>query len=235
MPRKPNHSLYSSFNDAIHGILRGLQTEANLRIHFAVTLVVLFMALFLSVSAVEFLILVVVITIVITAELFNTAIERLVDLVEPNVNPLAGRIKDTAAGAVLVSAIGATVVGFEVFVPRLEPIIVSVLNTVRQAPLNLVFVSLIVTCILVIIVKARSGRQDLLRGGWPSGHGALGGAALAAVVGLSGDPLVVILTGFIVFLLGQSRVDAGVHTWLEVFSGVALGFITGLILFRWFH
>ena len=115
--------LIRSFGYAFAGFGHGLRTQANLRIHVAFTLGVIVAGLWLQISTIEWAILVVTIMIVMSAELFNTAIEAAVDRVGDEPHPLSKIAKDTGAGAVLVGAIGAVIVGLLIFGPRLLALI----------------------------------------------------------------------------------------------------------------
>jgi diacylglycerol kinase len=111
--------LIRSFGHAFAGIGHGLRTQANLRIHLAAAVCVVIAGLALQISTAEWAVLVVTIMIVMSAELFNTAIEAAVDRVSDEPHPLAKIAKDTAAGAVLIGAIGSVIVGLLIFGPRL--------------------------------------------------------------------------------------------------------------------
>ena len=113
-------SMIESFYHATTGIIQGLKEQRNLRIHFVLSAVVVFLGLFLHVDAVSWLALALSIGLVIGAELLNTAIEHVVDLTAGGeYHPAARKAKDTAAAAVLIAAIAALAVGIIVFVPRL--------------------------------------------------------------------------------------------------------------------
>lgn len=112
-------SLLASFAYAMQGVAHALRTQRNFKIHVAVTLVVLVAGLALGLGADQWAVLVVVIGLVLQAELFNTAIEAIVDHVSPEFHPLAKVAKDCAAGAVFVSAIIAVVTGLLILGPRL--------------------------------------------------------------------------------------------------------------------
>jgi diacylglycerol kinase len=107
------------FGYAFAGLWYALRTQRNARVHVAVALLVIIVGLFLHLSALEFAILFVAITGVFIAEMFNTVIELCVDLASPNYHPLAKIAKDVAAGAVLLSAMLAIVIGLLVFGPHL--------------------------------------------------------------------------------------------------------------------
>lgn len=108
-----------SFGYAWKGIRSCIGKEQNLSFHLIATAVVTVAGSVFSISRQEWIILILCITAVISAELFNTAMERLVDLVSPQYHPLAGQVKDIAAGAVLVCALGAALAGCLIFYPYL--------------------------------------------------------------------------------------------------------------------
>lgn len=116
---------FRSFGYAFRGIYRTLATQAHLQFHAFATFLVVLMAWYLRVSAHEWCILVLTIAVIWSAEITNTAIEHLTDLVSPNYHPLAERAKDAAAGAVLALSIGAVVVAAIVFLPKLYSLIYS--------------------------------------------------------------------------------------------------------------
>ena len=108
-----------SFGYAFRGLAICFRTQANARIHAVATVVAVMLGFALKLAAWEWCAVVLSIASVCVAECFNTAMEGVVDLVSPERRPLAGRIKDLAAGAVLAAAIGAAVVGAVIFGPKL--------------------------------------------------------------------------------------------------------------------
>jgi len=114
---KPRRTLIDSFRDAFIGVGTALREERNMRIHFFVAAAVLTAAVMLGVERLELVILVLMICIVISLELVNSAIERAVDLAEPNINPLAALAKRLAASAVLIVAVAAVAIGLLIFWP----------------------------------------------------------------------------------------------------------------------
>ena len=108
-----------SFKFAWKGIMTCAGHEQNITFHLLTALVVVMAGIFFGITRAEWLAVIICIGIVITAELFNSAIERLVDMVSPQWQSTAGEVKDIAAGAVLVTAIAAAIVGLIVFVPYL--------------------------------------------------------------------------------------------------------------------
>ena len=107
----------ASFGWAVQGLLVALASERHLRFHAAATVVVVALAALLPLSRWERVVLALAIGLVWVAELANTAVERLVDLVSPEHHPVAGAVKDIAAAAVLVAAVASAVVGLLVLAP----------------------------------------------------------------------------------------------------------------------
>lgn len=106
-----------SFVYAWNGIRCCVGKEQNLSFHLIAATLVIIAGFVLGITRMEWMVIALCIGIVIAAELFNTAIERLVDLVSPKQHPIAGQVKDIAAGAVLVCAAAAAIVGLIIFVP----------------------------------------------------------------------------------------------------------------------
>lgn len=107
--------LLRSFGYAFKGLLTALSEQQNLKIHAAATAIVVLLGFYYAISAIEWCILLIMIALVIAAELINTAIENLTDLVTKEQNPLAGKVKDIAAAAVLVLSIVSGIVGILIF------------------------------------------------------------------------------------------------------------------------
>lgn len=112
-------SRIASFGHALRGVKRLLATQANARIHVCAALVVTFLGLYLSISALEWGLLCLTIGLVLCAEALNTAIEFVVDLASPAWHDLARDAKDIAAAAVLLASLAALVVGMIIFLPKL--------------------------------------------------------------------------------------------------------------------
>ncbi|NLM64286.1 MAG: diacylglycerol kinase family protein [Firmicutes bacterium] len=116
-------NLAESFKYAWIGLGQALANERNLRIHAAAAIGAVLLAAGLRVPAAEVALVAVASAMVIVAELVNTAIEGCVDLAMPGYSPLAARVKNIAAAAVLVTSIAAVVVGIVVFGPHLLSLI----------------------------------------------------------------------------------------------------------------
>ena len=106
-----------AFKYAWNGLLEAFKDNLPLRIHFIATLAVVVLGTILSVSVLEWFVLLFVITLVIVAELFNTSIERLCDTLHPERSEGIRLVKDISAGAVLATVILAVVIGAIIFIP----------------------------------------------------------------------------------------------------------------------
>lgn len=118
MAGRKKEPLYRSFGYAFEGIFTCIRNERNMKIHVAVTLLVIIVGFVLGLSITEWCICLGLFGLVMALELVNTAVEAVVDLVTAERHPLAKIAKDTAAGAVLIAAIMAAVIGLLIFVPK---------------------------------------------------------------------------------------------------------------------
>ena len=236
--RRPS-TLLESFNYAFQGLVYVFRRQRNIRVHVTIAIVVLLGALFFDLTRLELVAVLFAITLVLLAEMLNTAIEAVVDLVTSSFDPKAKIAKDVAAGAVLVAAVNALVVAYFVFADKAADPATSVLSDVRRSPAHVTFIALLVTILLVIVLKAIFGRGLPLSGGLPSGHAALAFSGWAAVTYLVGDERYGILASAVVLVMAaltaQTRVEAGIHTTLEVVMGAILGILVTTMVFQlWF-
>lgn len=112
-------SRFGSFKFAFTGLSSLLKIEHNARIHLLAALIVIILGIVLNISLTEWCLIIIVIGLVFLAELFNTALEALSDIVDPEWNEKIMKVKDYAAAAVLVSTIVSVVVGGLIFIPKL--------------------------------------------------------------------------------------------------------------------
>lgn len=126
-PSQGAGSVLHSFAYAFEGIMAGLKSERNMVIHFGMMAMVVLFGAMLHISGLEWIVCVVLFGFVVMAELINTAVETIVDMVMPDIDPRAKLAKDTAAGAVLVAAIAAAIAGAIIFLPKLYAIVMHAL------------------------------------------------------------------------------------------------------------
>jgi diacylglycerol kinase (ATP) len=235
--RRP--SLLESFNWAIEGIIHVLRTHRNMRFHFAAAVAVLIAAFSIGVDRLELVGLLISISFVLITEMVNSAIEATIDMATTTFDPLAKLAKDIAAGAVLIAAVNAIAVGYLVFSHQLSTRRSDLFDRLRDAPEKVTIGALVLVVILVIAVKAYTGRGRPLRGGLPSGHAAIAFAGWMAVSNVLDRQEHLYLVSTIMFimalLVAQTRVESGIHSLFEVFLGGLLGALITLVAFQLFY
>src|SRR5215469_9957579 len=147
-------SILDSFNYAFEGIIHVLRTQRNMRIHFAIAVVVLVAAIFSDVTKLELIALLLAIAFVLIAEMINTALEAAIDVATTSFDPMAKLAKDIAAGAVLIAAINAVAVGYLVFSGKAATRTSRLIDRVRDEPGELTIAAFIMVVIAVIAIKA---------------------------------------------------------------------------------
>lgn len=222
-----NIGVTEKFNVAFEGIFETIRTEKHMKFHWFCTIVIFILSLFLDIGKYEALAVIVSVSLIWVAELFNTAIESCVDMD----HPLAKRAKDIAAGAVLITALNALFVGYIVFEKKIilnMRDIFSILKTSYQHTVLSIFILILIT---VICIKAITGKGTALRGGFPSGHSALATSILTLITSLTDNPKIFFLTLILTILVIHSRIEGKIHTFFETMVGAFLGWaITYLIL-----
>jgi diacylglycerol kinase (ATP) len=239
---KPDSSrtgLLSSFNYAFEGIIHVVRTQRNMQIHIASAALVLIAAFFFDLDRLSIVALFVAISFVLITEMFNTALEYAIDIFTSRYDPLAKLAKDVAAGAVLIATLNAIAVAYLVFYDKVFGAPYSVLVRVRQTPIDVMVIAVFLLIVVVIAVKAMTGRGTPLRGGMPSGHAAVafwGWVALTFIASNTAFALPISVIGLVMAVLtAQSRVQARIHTELEVVLGALLGVAVTVLIFRLFY
>ncbi len=224
-PRKRNP--LSGFRYAQEGILHVFRTQPHMRYHFYILVCVLLSGLLLSLDPRDMLALVFAITLVIVSEMFNTAIEHVVDMVTENYNPVAKLAKDVAAGAVLLASMNAVIAGVLIFFSqdKLAKIQNSMAKEFRPEGLQVVFVGIVLLALVVVMSKLLSDTGSPWHGGIISGHSAIGFLLAMVICFTANNNMVAFLAILLAILVAQSRVEAGVHSLQEVVLGAVLAIL----------
>jgi diacylglycerol kinase (ATP) len=212
-----------SVNCAIEGILYAVRNQKHMRNHFLAALGILAAVLLLRVSTLEFTLLAISVSFVLFAELINTAIEICVDMVSPEYHPLAKASKDVAAGAVLVAAIGAALMGYLILSRYIFPLYKEILGIMGKPTEMGALVSILSVVITVVIFKACAGKGKPLEGGSVSGHSAVAFSIATVVTLMTKDPISSILTAALALMVSNSRLVLRLHTFREVLLGALVG------------
>jgi diacylglycerol kinase (ATP) len=166
--------------------------------------------------------------------MLNTAIEATIDIIFKEYDKRAKIIKDIAAGAVLITAVGAAVIGYIILLPSFKNIFYRGLTIAKHSGEDIAIIALVVVLILVVITKTFSGKGLPLRGGMPSGHAAVAFSIWVAVTLLTKAILPSLLILILAILIAQSRVSVRIHKPWEVILGALLGSVVTFLLFKLF-
>ena len=225
-------SITKAFNAAIEGILYTFKSERNMKIHYCLAVAVLIISLFFDLTKVEMLLLTFAISLVVISEMFNTAIEKTIDMITEEYNPLAKIAKDVAAGGVLIATLNSVVVGYILFYDKLTEISQSLLYTIRKSEIHVTLICIVLVLIAVVVVKALTATGTPLKGGMPSGHSALAFAMATAITFMMERVVTSTLAYLMAALVAQSRIEGKIHTFWETVAGALLGTLIGIFVFQ---
>ena len=231
-PGKTRQGIIQAFNAAIEGILYTFKFERNMKIHYLLSVVVLIVSLFFDLSKSEMIMLLMSISLVVISEMFNTAIEKTVDMITDEYHVLAKIAKDVAAGGVLVAAFNSVVVGYILFYDKLTELSVKLIYTIRQSELHITLICIVLVLIAVVVVKALTSTGTPLKGGMPSGHAALAFAIATSITLMTERVVASTLAYIMAVLVAQSRIEGKIHTFWETVAGALLGALIAILVFQ---
>lgn len=233
-----NDNFIEACNNAVNGIIYAATTQRNIRIQLVLAVIIMMLSLFYGLNTTEFLCLVFAVFMVIFAEMINTAIETVVDLFVDVYHPKAKIAKDVAAGAVVLSACNALVVGYFIFFNKenIKAISDSIFNNMVKSPTHLAFVAILLVIIAVIAVKASCSRKkqrgELIKEGFvPSGQTAIAFAALTAIWINSRDIITFSLALVLSVLIAGNRLYNNARTKAEVAFGACMGILIVILVY----
>jgi diacylglycerol kinase (ATP) len=222
------------FKVALNGIVYTFRTQRHMRVHLYVVFGIVLLGVIMNVGMREMLVLLFTVSLVIIAEMFNSAIEATVDLVQPTYHPSAKFAKDIAAGAVLITTIMALVVGTLLILGenRWEQIKINL--TAESLGIGIVqrlLLGMLLVFVVVVIGKGLGKSGQVLKGGLVSGHSAFGFFLAGSVMFITDQFLVAGLAIILAALVAQSRWEAKIHSLFEVCLGAAVGVVLALVIF----
>lgn len=234
MSMRKRRDFLQPFKVALGGVVYTFRTQRHLRIHIFAVLVVVMLGILFGLRSRELMVLLFTVTLVLVAEMFNSAIEATVDLVQPEFHPLAKFAKDISAGAVLITTVLALVIGTLIILgdngwERIKLSLTS--DSLGVPPLQRAILGIFIVFIVVVIGKGLGKRGQVLHGGLVSGHAALGFFLAGAIMFLTDTWLVSAIGILLAAIIAQSRWEAKIHTIFELTLGAAVGVILSLILF----
>lgn len=234
MSLSKKRDILAPFKNAMNGLVYTFRSQRHMRFHLYVVLVVILLGVFFNLGLREMLVLLFTISLVLVAEMFNSAIEATVDLVQSSYHPMAKFAKDIAAGAVLITTIIALVVGSLMILgeSRWEDIKISLTSETPNLPaIQRLVLGAGVLIIFVVIGKGLGGRGQVLHGGIVSGHAAYGFFFAVSTMLLTDQMVVGALAIILAGIIAQSRWEKRIHSVFELTLGAAVGSVLALILF----
>jgi diacylglycerol kinase (ATP) len=220
-----------AFRHAIEGIGHTFRTQRNMRVHLFTVVAVLMAGLLLRLPRTEMAVLVVSAAMVVLAEMINTAIEAVVDMITDHYHPAAKYAKDVAAGAVLISAVNAAVVGGIVFLSYFQSYMVK--DRMKAPPTITVVVSaLLLLLVIVLLGKILGQKGSLMKGGAISAHSAVAFFIAMTISLVTHSWIMALLALTLATLVAQSRVEGRIHTLREVVMGAVIAMALSVIVFK---
>ncbi len=231
--------IVASLNSALAGFLYVVKKERNFKVHMVFTVLVIILGLFLKLPLPEFLLLLIVISIVLIAEMVNTVMEIITDVFVKEEHFEAKKAKDISAAAVLLSAILSVVVGYLVIVKHFPAGWRNMFQNMAASPWHISFAALVLVISLSLFIKLAVEKKYSISGGMPSIHSVIAFSIWTAIsiFTFSEFPVISLLVFILAFWVAQSRVLREIHKPAEVIIGGIIGiFLTTLLfqlLWRW--
>ncbi len=232
-----NKNFLQAVNNAVDGIIYCATTQTNITKQLILGTIVMILSLFYNFTTSEFLCLTFAVFFVIFAEMVNTAIETIVDLLVDTYHPKAKIAKDVGAGAVVLAAINAIIVAYFLFFRKTElsQVADSLLNTLVSSPFHLAFVAIILTLIAILAMKGTFKKKEISNGVkqdnfMPSGQSALAFATLTAIWINSKNIVVFCLSLILSLIVAVNRLNDK-KTFAEILFGGFMGVLVVLLVY----
>ena len=229
---KKNKSFYTAAKHAVEGIICAFKTERNLRIDYIIGLFVLIGSLFFDFTKTEFACLCLTIGFVIFAEMVNSAVEYVVDLVTDKYDLRAKAAKDIAAGGVMISAIVAVTVAYFLFADKLYYSTQMVLNTILSSKIYILFTILFAIVILCVIIKGVFKKESEAEKPFISLRVAIAFALTTYVYIITRSMLSGAVSLILSLLITSIKIENGKNRLLYMVISAALGILVVLIIYQ---
>lgn len=229
-----NSNFIEACENAVNGIIYATTTQSNIKKQLVIAVIVMVLSLFFELTRAEFLCLCFAVFAVIFAEMVNTAIETIVDLITDKYHPKAKIAKDVGAGAVVLVALNAIIAAYFLFFQKIGQVGTTVLDTMMQSRNHMAFVAIMITIIAVVAIKAAmsSNKEKLGRNRFDiSGQTALAFAALTAIWLNTKDIVIFVLTLILSVLIAENRVEVKSKSLSEIIFSSAMGILIVLLIY----
>ncbi|MBR6688520.1 MAG: diacylglycerol kinase [Clostridia bacterium] len=229
-----NKTWFSATKNALNGIIHAFKTERNLRIDYLIGALVFFISLFFDFTKVELICLVITIGFVIFAEMINSVVEYVVNLITTEYNLDAKAAKDIAAGGVLIASTISVIVAYLLFIDKLKVASTELLHAVLSTRSHITVVILFVVVLLVAILKGiftKRGERNYVKS-FPSARVMIS-FALATYLLVITESLLVGGVAFVLSVMVSSmKRENDKTTMIQVVLSAALGILVVLALYQ---
>lgn len=229
-----NNNFIDAWHNAFNGIIYAITTQSNIKKQLIIAVIVMLVSLLFNLTRAEFICLMFTVVLIIIAEMFNTAIETVVDLYTDLYHPKAKIAKDVGAGGVVIAAVNAIIVAYFLFFDKISDIGLNFIKNLANSPAHMAFIGIFIASILVVTLKAAAStnKHKLLKKNFsPSGQAALAFAA-NTIIWLSTTNIVIITLSFVMaILVCVTRMETKEKTLGEIILGALTGIAVIALLY----
>lgn len=222
-----NSTFFEAWKNAVNGIIYATTTQGNIKKQLVIAVIVMLVSLLFNLNRAEFLCLMFTIILIIVAEMFNTAIETVVDLYTDLYHPKAKIAKDVAAGGVVITAINALIVAYFLFFDKVSDIGLNFISNIANSPVHLAFIGIFLTVILIVSFKAlgvsRKNKNLKDKSFMPSGITAVAFASTTLIWLNSSNKVILTLAVFMAIIIALTRIEDKKRSLFEVLIGALTG------------
>lgn len=228
-----NKTMFSAMHYAINGIIGAFKSERNLRIHYLIGMCVFLFSLFFDFTKTEFACLCLTVGFVIFAEMINTAVEAVVDLLTDTYNEHAKVAKDVAAGGVLLSSGVAVVVAYFLFIDKITDATTVLLDTILESPVHILATILFIVVLAVVILKGiyKEKNKKYIRS-FPSARITVSCAMAMYAWLITKSGIVAAISFSLCFMIAQMKLERRTTTIVQAILSGLLGILLVIIVFQ---
>ncbi len=227
-----NKTFFTALRHALDGVIKAFKTERNLRIDYVIGLFVLICSLFFDFTKTEFACLCLTIGFVIFAEMINSTVEYIVDLITDKYDDRAKAAKDIAAGGVLIASVVAVIVAFFLFADKLTMATTSVISTIFSSNIYILFTIIFAVIILAVILKGFLGKGSNYSQVYPSARVALAFGLTTYVYIITKSILVGGVALILSIIIAQIRVENTKTRPVYMVISAIIGVLVVLIIYQ---
>lgn len=227
-----NKTIFSAMGHAIDGVIRAFKTERNLRIDYTIGLFVLISSLFFDFTKTEFACLCLTIGFVIFAEMINSTVEYIVDLVTDKYDDRAKAAKDIAAGGVLVSSGVAVIVAYFLFVDKICNATNVVIDSILGSKLHVLLTIIFAVVLLAVILKGMFGKGEKYSQSYPSARVALAFGLTTYVYIITKNLFIMAISFLLSIMIAQIRIENTKIKPIYMIISAVLGILVVLIIYQ---